>query len=206
MKHIIITLLLLVLTLPAFAQADVMQQAMEGYKNLTTLTAKVRKTVHNEMVAKDQVTTGTFYFQKPAQLCITTNGGKDRLLTDGETFTIVQDGKASTASGKGNSSLTPLVNAIKGITSGQQDIDLSDVADVDMERDGDLLIMTIAPIVKGAAERKKMLYQSFVITIDQKAGELRSIRLNGKGKNYDQYEFSGFQHDVKIDPAVFKVK
>ena len=183
--------------------ADVMKQAMEGYKNLTAMTAKVKKTVHNEMVTKDVVTTGTFYFKKPAKMLISTNGGKDKLMTDGETFTLVQDGKASTASGKGNSALTPLVTAIKGITSGQ-DTDLSDVADVDMERDGDKMIMTIAPIVKKAADRKKMLYQSFVLTIDTKAGELRSVRLNGKGKNWDLYEFSDFNMKAKVDDSVFK--
>lgn len=183
-----------------------MQQAMEGYKNLTTLTAKVTKVVHNTMVTKDQTTTGMFYFKKPAQLCITTNGGKDKLLTDGEAFTIVQNGKASTASGKGNSSLTPLVNAIKGLTSGSGDADLSDVADVDMEREGNLMTMTITPIVKSAAERRKMMFQSFVITIDTKAGELRSIRLNEKGQNYQQYNFSDFKTDVPINDAVFSAK
>lgn len=192
---------------PALAQQpDVMKQAMEGYKNLTSLSAKVTKTVHSEMVAKDMVTTGMFYFKKPAKLCITTNGGKDKLLTDGETFTIVQNGKATTASGKGNAALAPLISAIKGVTSGQQDVDLSEVADVDMERDGNKIVMTIAPIVKSAADRKKLLYQSFVITFDQKAGELRSVRLNGKGKNYELYEFSNFQAEAKIDDAVFGAK
>lgn len=212
MKKIIALCVLVTLTVfgcitsQVVAQDDVMKQAMEGYKNLTALTAKVTKTVHNEMLTKDQVSTGMFYFKKPAKLCITTNGGKDMLLTDGETFTIVQDGKASTASGKSNSSLTPLITAIKGITSGNSDTDLSDVADVDMEREGDMMIMTVTPIVKSAAERKKMLYQSFVITIDQKAGELRSVRLNGKGKNYDKYEFSDYKLDAKFDDSVFKVK
>ena len=187
-----------------FAQQDVMHQAMEGYKNLTTLSAKVTKTVHNEMVTKDLVTKGDFYFKKPAKMVITTNQGKDKLLTDGENFTIVNNGKASTASGKGNSSLTPLVNAIKSMTSGNTDTDLSDVADVDMEKQGNLMIMTIVPIVKSAAEKRKMMFQSFVITVDSKAGELKSIRLNEKGKNYQQYDFSDFKHDVKIDDAVFK--
>ena len=187
-----------------FAQEDVMKQAMEGYKNLTTLSAKVTKTVHNEMVTKDVVTKGDFYFKKPAKMVITTNQGKDKLLTDGESFTIVNNGKANTANAKGNSALTPLVNAIKGMTSGNTDTDLSDVADVDMERQGNLMIMTIVPIVKSAADKRKMMFQSFVITVDSKAGELKSIRLNEKGKNYQQYDFSDFKHDVKIDDAVFK--
>lgn len=211
MKRILIILSLILcavfcFTSPATAQQDVMQQAMEGYKNLTSVKADVKKTVHNTMVTKDVVTTGTFYFKKPAMMCITTNGGKDQLLTNGESFTIVQNGKPSTANAKGNSSLTPLVNAIKGITQGKADTDLSDVADVDMEREGDLMIMTIAPITKSAAEKRKLMFQSFVITIDTKAGELKSVRLNEKGQNYQLYELSNFKRDVKIDDAVFKVK
>lgn len=190
-------------TLPAQAQDDVMKQAMDAYKNVKSMTANVTRTVHSEMVAKDQVTTGMFYFKKPAKMCISTNGGKDKLLTDGENFTIVQNGKAKTASAKSNSSLTPLVTAIKGMISGDDSVDLSEVADVDMDRDGNTLTMTITPIVKSAAERKKMIYQSFVLVIDQKAGELRSIRLNGKGKNYEKYEFSNFKLDAKVDDAVF---
>ncbi len=189
---------------PLSAQEDVMKQAMEGYKNLTTLSAKVTKTVHNEMVTKDVVTKGDFYFKKPAKMVISTNQGKDKLLTDGESFTIVNNGKANTANAKGNSSLTPLVNAIKGMTHGDADTDLSDVADVDMEKQGNLMIMTIVPITKTAAEKRKLMFQSFVITVDTKVGELKSIRLNEKGKNYQQYDFSDFKHDVKIDDAVFK--
>lgn len=211
MKRVLIILSLILcavfcFTSPATAQQDVMQQAMEGYKNLTSVKADVKKTVHNTMVTKDVVTTGTFYFKKPAMMCITTNAGKDQLLTNGESFTIVQNGKPSTANAKGNSSLTPLVNAIKGITQGKADTDLSDVADVDMEREGDLMIMTIAPITKSAAEKRKLMFQSFVITIDTKAGELKSVRLNEKGQNYQLYELSNFKRDVKIDDAVFKVK
>jgi len=212
MKKILFVLLALVgsLTLTvnqSVAQdQNVMKQAMAGYKNLTSMTAKVTKKVHNEMVTKDVVTTGTFYFKKPAKMCISTNAGKDKLLTDGETFTIVQNGKASSTSAKGNTALTPLITALKNITSGKEDADLSDVADVDMEREGDKLIMTITPIIKKAADRKKMLYQSFVITIDQKAGELRSVRLNGKGKNWEQYDFSDFKTDAKVDDSVFVVR
>ena len=188
------------------AQDNVMQQALEGYKNLTTVKADVKKTVRNTMVAKDVVTTGNFYFKKPGHMCITTNGGKDKLLTDGETFTMVQNGQPMTANAKGNSGLAPLLNAIKGLTQGDTETDLSDVADVDMEREGDLVIMTIAPITKSAAEKRKLLFSAFVITMDTKAGELKSIRLNEKGQNYQQYDFSNMKRDVKIDDSVFKAK
>lgn len=185
---------------------DVMKQAMEGYQKINSMTASVKKTVHNTMVTKDQVTTGTFYFKKPAKMCISTNGGKDKLVTNGESFTIVQDGKASTANGGSSSALTPLINAIKNITNGNEDTDLSDVADIDMERDDKSMTMTITPITRNAAERRKLLYQSFVIVIDTKAGELRSVRLNGKSGNFDIYEFSNYKMDAPVNDSVFEVK
>ena len=185
---------------------DVMKQAMEGYQKISSMTASVKKTTHNTMVTKDQVSTGTFYFKKPAKMCISTNGGKDKLVTDGETFTIVQDGKASTATGSGSSSLGPLTTAIKNITSGNTDTDLSDVADIDMERDATSMTMTITPITRNAAERRKLLYQSFVIVIDTKAGELRSVRLNGKSGNYEVYEFSNYKMDAPVADSVFDIK
>lgn len=205
MKRLFFSLVIVLFSVvAASAQDDVMQQAMEGYKNLTSMQANVKKTVHNTMVTKDQVSTGMFYFKKPAKMCITTNQGKDKLLTDGESFTIVQNGKASTAKGSGNSSLTPLVNAIKGMTSGDSDTDLSDVADVDVENEGNKMVMTIVPITKSASEKRKLIYQSFVLTIDTKAGELRSVRLCGKGENWEQYDFSNFKKDVTIKDEVFK--
>ena len=185
---------------------DVMKQAMEGYQKISSMTASVKKTTHNTMVTKDQVSTGMFYFKKPAKMCISTNGGKDKLVTDGGTFTIVQDGKASTATGSGSSSLGPLTTAIKNITSGNTDTDLSDVADVDMERDATSMTMTITPITANAAERRKLVYQSFVIVIDTKAGELRSVRLNGKSGNYELYEFTNYKMDVPVNDSVFDVK
>jgi len=192
---------------PVIAQnEDVMKQAMEGYKSMQSAKSNVKKTTHLEMLAQDMVSTGNFYFKKPAKMAIITNNGNDKLITDGTNFTMVVAGKAVTANGAGNSSMGPLVDVIKGITSGNADTDISDVADVDMERQGNLMIMTVTPIVKSAAERKKMLYQSFVITIDQKAGQLKSIRLNGKGKNWEQYDFSNFQLNCPVDDSVFSVK
>lgn len=210
MKKIIAVVMLCVMAMGMVcpevkAQEDVMKQAMQGYKNVTAMTAKVKKTSHNAMVTKDVVTTGTFYFKKPMKVCISTNGGKDMLVTDGTSFTLVENGKASTTNAKSNSALAPLVKALQGIVSGNEDTDLSDVADVDMERDGDKMIMTIVPIVQKAADKKKMLYQSFELVIDTKAGELRSVKLNGKNKNWDLYEFTGYDLKAKVDDGVFKV-
>ena len=79
--------------------AEMMQKAMERFKNMTTLTADVTQTKHNSMVAKDIVSKGNFYFKKPNKMSMTFNEGKDMMLMDGETFTIVKDGVRNTAKG-----------------------------------------------------------------------------------------------------------
>jgi hypothetical protein len=44
----------------------------------------------------------------------------------------------------------------------------------------------------GEAKKKRMMFSSFVITLDAKKGEILSLRMNGRGKNYTEYSFSDF--------------
>ena len=206
MKHIfnILTILALFIA-PAFAQdAEMMQKAQERFKSMQTLEANVTMTKHNTMVTKDVTSQGKFYFKKPSRLCMVFNGGKDALLMDGQTFTMIADGKKQSMSGNGNTQLEALKSLMQNFSAGQEsDVDLSDIADVDMERNGNVVIMTITPIVSDPKQKRKQMFQSFVVTIDTKAGELRSVRLNEKGQNYTQYDFSAFKVNAEVKDNVF---
>ncbi len=181
-------------------------EVMDKYKNMKTLAADVTMTRHNIALAKDQISKGKFYFKKPDAMVMTFNNGKDMLLMKDGKFTMVSDGKAATASGS-NSQLDALKTMFTSFTTGQEsDVQLEDVADVDAERDGDILTMTITPRISDPKERRKMLYQSYVVVINTKVGDLNSIRLNEKGKNYTQYNFSNFKFDGPVDDAVFTIK
>ena len=70
MKKLLITLLVLVVGICSLhaQDAEMMQKAMERFKNMTTLTADVTQTKHNSMVAKDIVSKGDFYIKKPNKL------------------------------------------------------------------------------------------------------------------------------------------
>ena len=190
----------------ASAQDDeMMQKAQERFKNMQTLQADVTVTKHNTMVTKDIVSKGKFYFKKPSRMCLT--AGTDVLLMDGEKFTMVMDGKSQTMSGKGNSQMEALKTMMQNFSAGQEsDIDLSEIADVDVEKSGNTMTLTITPIVSDPKQKRKQLFQSFVVVIDQQKAELKSVRLNEKGKNYTQYDFSNFKQNGTIDDAVFSVK
>ena len=101
-----------------FAQKAEIQQAVERYKNMNTLTAAVTWTRHNAAVTQDVVTQGHFYFKKPGRMCMTFNDGKDMLLMDGNTFAMVTDGKKSVAKGEGSNQfeLNPGVSAMSFFT------------------------------------------------------------------------------------------
>lgn len=208
----IFSLLLLVLTFCVGLHAqsedgDMMARLQERFKNMQTLTAPVTQTRHNALLTNDVVSKGTFYFKKPASMCLSFNDGADMLLMKGDQFIMVRDGKSSTMSGKGNSQMEALKILLKNFSAGQEsDVSVDDFADVEVEREGDLMIMTIIPRIEDAKARRKMLYSSFVVTVDTKAGALKSIRLNEKGTNYTHYDFGKFQLDVPVDDKVFEVK
>lgn len=60
--------------------------------------------------------------------------------------------------------------------------------------------MTITP----AKTKKKQMFSSYVITIDGKAQELRSIRMNQKGGSYTEYTFSNYKLGANVSDKMFK--
>lgn len=185
---------------------EMMKQAQQRFKEMKTLSAPVTQTRHNAMLADDVVTKGMFYFKKPSNMCLTFEGGKDMLLIKGDEFTMVRDGKPSTMSAKGNTQMEALKTLLKNFSTGQEsDVSLDEVADVDVEREGDLMTMTIQPRVADAKARRKMLYRSFVVVVDLKAGALKSVRLNEKGANYTLYTFGEFTLDAPVPDSHFLI-
>lgn len=211
MKRFFVALTLFIINCSLFIaaaqDAEMMQKAQEKFKNMQTLEADVVMTKHNTMVTKDVTSKGKFYFKKPSKMSLVFNGGTDLLLMDGQNFTMVKDGKKQTMNAQGNSQFEALKTLMQNFSAGQEsDIDLSDIADVDMERSGDLITMTITPIVTDPKQKRKMMFSSFVVVLDQKKSELKSIRMNEKGQNYTQYDFSAFKQNAKIEDSVFVAK
>lgn len=207
-KILTICMLVLIscLTVMAESDEDLMARARQRFQNMNTLTAPVTQTRHNALLAADEVSKGTFYFKKPSSMCLKFNNGKDMLLMKGQQFTMVRDGKVNTLSGKGNSQLEALKTLLANFSAGQEsDVALDDLADVDVERSGNTMTMTVVPRITDAKAAKKMMYKSFVVVLDTKAGELKSIRLNEKGTNYTLYEFGKFTVNGAVSDAVFNL-
>ena len=191
MKRVLLILTLLCqLTICVAQQAD-FQKAVARYKNATNVTASVTKTTHKQAVAKDVTSKGTLTMKRPATVSIVIDGGKDQLLMEGSTFTMVVKGKKHTTSSQKNVQFASFQTVFESILSGGQK-DISKLGDLTVSKQGGNLVLTITPQADSKKAARRMLFSSFVLTIDTKTSELKSLRMNERA-GYTDYTFSGFQ-------------
>ncbi len=191
MKRVLLALALIVCQFAVcFAQSD-FQKAVARYKNVSTTTAAVTKTAHKDAVAQDVVTKGKLTMKRPSEVSIVIDGGKDQLLMQGTTFTMMVKGKKHTTSSKTNVQFASFQTVFESILSGGAK-DISALNDLDITKKGQQLVLTITPKAESKKAARRMLFSSLVITLDTKTSEVRSLRMNERG-GYTEYTFSGFQ-------------
>lgn len=198
MKRFLTTLCLVVLCALTFAQNAEYKKAVSKYKNTTSLTATATRTVHKAAVAKNKVTAGTLYVKDKGAKVLIANG-KDALLMNGTTFTMKKGPlKAKTDSNK-DSQYKTFHDVLVSIFNGGA-TDISHNSDIKMTKSGANVILTITPV----PTKKKQMFSSFIVTVDGKAQELRSIRMMQKGGSYTEYTFTGYKLGASVSDKVFK--
>lgn len=191
MKRVFLILTLLCqLTISVAQQAD-FQKAVARYKDAANVTASVTKTTHKKAVTKDVISKGTLTMKRPATVSIVIDGGKDQLLMEGSNFTMVVKGKKHKTSSQKNVQFTSFQTVFESILSGGQK-DISKLGDLTVSKQGGNLVLTITPQAADKKSARRMLFSSFVLTIDTKTSELKSLRMNERA-GYTDYTFSGFQ-------------
>lgn len=198
MKKFITTFVLTLVCAMTFAQNADYKKAVAKYKNVATLTATAKRTVHKVAVATDKVTDGTLYVKGKGGKVLIKNG-KDALLMVGTAFTMKKGAlKAKTDSQK-DAQYKTFHDVLESIFSGGA-TDISRHSDIKMTKSGTNIVLTITP----APTKKKMMFTSFIVTIDGKAQELRSIRMMQKGGSYTDYTFSNYKLGASVADSVFK--
>lgn len=185
-----ISLLLCLFTATTFAQTADFKKAVARYASVKTVTAAVTKTTHKNAVARDVVSKGTLTMKAPAEVSIVIEGGKDQLLMKGSDFTMVVGGKRHTTSSKSNPQFASFQTVFESILSGGAK-DISKLSDLTISKQGGNLVLTITPKADSKKAGRRMLFSSFIMTIDSN-GALRSLRLNERA-GYTEYKFSGHQ-------------
>jgi outer membrane lipoprotein-sorting protein len=191
MKRVFLILTLLCQLAISVAQQADFQKAVARYKDAANVTASVTKTTHKKAVAKDVISKGTLTMKRPATVSIVIDGGKDQLLMEGSNFTMVVKGKKHKTSSQKNVQFTSFQTVFESILSGGQK-DISKLGDLTVSKQGGNLVLTITPQAADKKSARRMLFSSFVLTIDTKTSELKSLRMNERA-GYTDYTFSGFQ-------------
>lgn len=191
MRRVLLILTLLCQLAISVAQQADFQKAVARYKDAANVTASVTKTTHKKAVAKDVISKGTLTMKRPATVSIVIDGGKDQLLMEGSNFTMVVKGKKHKTSSQKNVQFTSFQTVFESILSGGQK-DISKLGDLTVSKQGGNLVLTITPQAADKKSARRMLFSSFVLTIDTKTSELKSLRMNERA-GYTDYAFSGFQ-------------
>jgi len=178
------------MTLAGAQQAD-FQKAVARYKNSTSVTATATKTTHKAALAKDETAKGTLTMKQPAQVSITITEGKDQLLMEGSQFTMVAGGRKHKTSSQKNAQFATFQTVFESILSGGAK-DISKLTDLEVKKQGSLLLLTITPVADSKKAARRMMFTSFQLVIDTKTSELRSLRMNEKAGNYTEYTFTNF--------------
>lgn len=142
----------------------------------------VTKTSHKKAVKTDVVTTGTLTIRKPDYICISTDGGKDQLIMDGTKFTMTMGGRQHVTDSQKNPQFATFHTVLKAVIN-EKSIPQSD--DLTLTTKGNTTTVTIIPSDK----KKRQMFTSFVLTINAKTKALHTLRMNGRGEDYTEYEF-----------------
>lgn len=173
------------------AQGVDFQRAVSRFKGHSATAAAVR-TTHKAALSKDVTAQGTLSMSQPSTVEISIDGGKDALLMEGSTFTMTVRGKKHVTTSQKNPQFATFQKVFESILAGGEQ-DISTLKEVAVKKEGKLLVVTITPEAADKKQQRRMMFTSFVLTVDPATSQLRSLRMNEKAGNYTEYTFSDFK-------------
>ena len=145
------------------------------------LAQSVTRTQHRTAIAEDAVTTGTMTVRKPDYISISTNQDKEQLIMDGTKFTMTVGGKKHKTDSRKNAQFATFHEVLKAVINNQPIPESSEVAVTTKNKQKTI---TITP----AGKKRRQLFTSFQLTIDERTSAIRQLRMNERGGNYVSYD------------------
>lgn len=183
-------LLSIFMCVTSFAQNVDFAKAVSRFKNAKEVTATVVRTDHKAAVATDVKLQGKMTIFSPDKMNISVADGKEQLDMNGHDFTMVMRGREHKTSSKKNTQFVAFQAVLTAIITADV-ARLENVGGIEMHKTGDVLTISMDPSY-GMEKKKRMMFSSFIITLDCKKGEIKTLRMNGRGSNYTEYSFSDF--------------
>ncbi len=143
---------------------------------------QVTKSVHKKALKTDVVTTGTMTIHKPNYICISTDGGKDQLIMDGTKFTMTLGNKQHITDSRRNMQFATFHEVLKAVINNQPIPESTEVSITTKNRQRTVVITP-------SGKKKRQMFTSFELVIDDSTSAIRWLRMNGRGGNYITYEF-----------------
>ncbi len=196
MTRKILFLLLLCIATAATAQEAAFTQAVAPYRTARTASAKAVMTKHNKALAKDATSSGALYMKAPDKVAIVCGGGKEQLVMNGSTFTMVMAGRKHVASAKTASQFAAFKSVLQAVLDGGK-TGVAKTSGVAVAEKGGTVVVTMTP-----AKARRMMFTSFVLAINRKTGALESLTLNSK-RGYTKYTFANFKFGAAVADKVF---
>lgn len=197
MKKILFLLLSLTMTAAAFAQSADFTQAVAKYRTAKSATAKATMVKHNKALTKNKTYSGSLYMKSPDKVAISCDNGKEQLVMNGNTFTMVMGGHKRVASAKTAAQFAAFKAVLQSVLNGGK-TDITKVQGVKVETEGGSVVVTMTP-----AKEKRMMFTSFVLTINRKTSALEALTLNSK-RGYTKYTFASLSFGSTVNDNVFK--
>lgn len=192
MKRTLFFLFSIIIACNLYAQQADLQKAVSIYKNHASITAQVTRSKHKAAVKKDVTDHGSLSMKRPDKVAITVNGGKDQLIMNGSTFTLINNKRKRVTSSKTNPQFVSFQYVFEYILSGGEKGGLNQLKDLTIKKSGTNFVLTITSQATTKKQKRRMMFTSFVLTLNARSGELKSLRMNQKGGNYTEYTFSDF--------------
>lgn len=142
----------------------------------------VTRTRHQAALTTDAVTTGTLTIRKPDYICISTDGDRDQLIMDGTKFTMTMGGKQHVTDSQRNPQFDTFQKVLHAVINAQP---IPECEDMTVETKNGQRTITITPSTK----KKRQMFTSFVLVIDEKTSAFRQLRMNERADNYINYDF-----------------
>ncbi len=176
----------------AAAQTTDFQKTVACYKKAKKATADVVKTVHKQALANDVVTRGGTFVISPEIVSISTNKGLDKLVMKGTKFTMSVNGRERTTDSKKNPQFATFHEVLTSIVNGGS-TDIEKLPEVDVNKSGTNLTVTITPTAKNKKSAKRMMFQKIMLVMDTKTSKFKQLRMTERNGDYTDYEFSNFR-------------
>lgn len=193
---------LLLCCITMMAQGASYQQAVSKFRNSVGETATVTRVIHKAALKEDKLAKGNLWMKKPGKVCISVNKGKDKLIMNGATFTMVINGKKHVTNAKTNAQFTTFEKVFESLLSGGSNgVNIDKLPGVSVSKQGGKLVVKIIPVTD--KKQRGMMFSSFELTIDAQTSALKSLRMNQRKGNYTEYQFGNFQFNQKVADNLF---